>query len=146
MQNTLRTCWARSLSLCPHLPLVAFSMNEDRILEFLEVRAEWMLLCLMTGEHLAVYVCATETWLYFSSSSKCIHQVKLTLKHPLENSTQNSVSDNRVGVYILGSMSIVGVRFFESRSFFAFEVILMFCSNSSVLLHGKQTFKCQSIN
>ena len=45
-----------------------------------------------------------------------------------------------------GSMSIVGVRFFESRSFFAFEVILMFCSNSSVLLHGKQTFKCQSIN
>ena len=45
-----------------------------------------------------------------------------------------------------GSMSIVGVRFFESRSFFAFEGILMFGRKILVLLHSKQTFKCQSMN
>lgn len=43
-----------------------------------------------------------------------------------------------------GSMSSVGVRFFESHSIVAFEDILMFYRKVAVLLHGKQTFKCQS--
>ena len=45
-----------------------------------------------------------------------------------------------------GSMSSVGVRFFESRSILVFIGILMFIRKIPVLWHGKQTFQCQSLN
>ena len=50
------------------------------------------------------------------------------------------------GICFFGSMSSVGVRFFESRSFIAFEGIMMFGRKFFVLWHSKQTFKCQSVN
>ena len=43
-----------------------------------------------------------------------------------------------------GSMSIVGVGFYKSRSIIAFEAIFMFFVQMHIFLHGKQTFKCQS--
>jgi hypothetical protein len=46
----------------------------------------------------------------------------------------------------VGSMSSVGVRFFESRSILVFISILMFIRKIPVLWHGKQTFQCQSLN
>ena len=46
--------------------------------------------------------------------------------------------------FLFGSMSIVGVGFYKSRSIIAFEAIFMFFVQMHIFLHGKQTFKCQS--
>ena len=56
----------------------------------------------------------------------------------------NNKSKYELELNLFGSMSIVGVGFYKSRSIIAFEAIFMFFVQMHIFLHGKQTFKCQS--
>lgn len=57
------------------------------------------------------------------------------------------MAENRICCMgIFGSLSSVGVGFFESRSFIAFKGIFMLGLLKAVFGHNKQTSKCQSLD